>query len=81
MLSDYGPGIAVDVHVSLDPPIPDDETSLDGQPSVARFIVERNAEPIPTFTPGMLLRNVYFVGALTEVGPCETSSVERTGSR
>ncbi len=73
VVSNYGRGVAVDVRVTFDPPIPDDPTSLDGQPSVARFIAERYAGAIPTFTPGMVLRNVYYNGVPDENGQLRNS--------
>ena len=79
VLSNYGPGVAVDVRVTFEPTLPEDELARDGQSSVVRVIRERYAEPIPTFTPGMVLRNVYYIGRPGEGG--QLVNIERAADR
>lgn len=59
VIKNYGLSIARNLRVSFDPPIPDPD---DLSSSVTPFLKNRYAKPIPVFTPGMELDNVYFSG-------------------
>lgn len=61
VIRNLGPTIARNVRVTFDPPIPDPDPQVAAQ-SVTPFLKRRYAQPIATFTPGMELANVWFVG-------------------
>jgi len=60
VIKNAGQSVARDVEVSFRPPLPDYETTDDGQPGVvAPFLRRRYGTPIAMIAPGHTLKNVY----------------------
>ncbi|MFF9270668.1 COG1361 family protein [Streptomyces rochei] len=61
VVRNYGPSVAKNVRVSFDPEIPDPAPDA-ARESIVPFLKDRYSRAIPTLTPEMELRNVYYVG-------------------
>jgi hypothetical protein len=60
VVENAGQSVARNVEVSFDPPLPDYETTDDGQPGVvAPFLRRRYGTPIALIAPGQRLKNIY----------------------
>ncbi|PZS04893.1 MAG: hypothetical protein DLM56_04765 [Pseudonocardiales bacterium] len=60
VIENAGQSVARNVEVSFDPPLPDYETTNDGQPAVvAPVLRKRYGSPITMIAPGQRLKNVY----------------------
>lgn len=60
VIENAGQSVARNVKVSFQPPLPDYETTDDGQPGVvAPFLRRRYGTPIAMIAPGHMLKNVY----------------------
>ncbi|MEU6633736.1 hypothetical protein ABZ905_36450 [Streptomyces parvus] len=61
VIKNHGPSVAKDVRVTFTPEIPDPAPGKAAS-SVVPYLKKRYANAIMTLTPGIELRNVYFVG-------------------
>ncbi|MFD0773961.1 hypothetical protein ACFQZ2_08485 [Streptomonospora algeriensis] len=60
VIENAGQSVARDVEIDFDPPLPEYETTSDGQPGiVAPILRKRYANPIPILAPGHRLKNIY----------------------
>ncbi len=61
VVRNYGPTIARNVKVTFDPEIPDPDPDKVDQSAIP-YLKRRYANPIPVFTPGMELDNIWYSG-------------------
>ncbi|XKK40761.1 hypothetical protein HFP72_09835 [Nocardiopsis sp. ARC36] len=61
VIENLGQSVARSLEVDFDPPLPEYETTDDGQPGVvAPFLRKRYSRPIAMIAPGQRLKNIYF---------------------
>ncbi|MGC0252166.1 hypothetical protein [Pseudactinotalea sp. Z1748] len=72
VIENVGSSVARDVGVSFDPPLPNYETTDDGQPGiVGPFLRKRYSSTIPMIAPGHRMKNVYSYHAVGVDGNVE----------
>lgn len=71
-IENVGNSVARRTSVTFDPPLPDYETTDDGQPGVvAPFLRRRYSDQLPTLAPRQTLKNVYSYIAVGHQGNVE----------
>lgn len=81
VIENAGQSVARSLEVAFEPPLPEYETTGDGQPGVvAPFLRKRYAGPIAMIAPGQRLKNIYSYVAVGVDGKVEPVPDEFTVS-